>query len=209
VVTRLCAPIEGTDPARLADCLGLDPSRFRGASGGGAAADAREDALVSGSAYFDDEDRFKVCCTCFISAHPCTFVSQGEWLLCILHLSSSSMPASKRDSYVNACLDAQHIVAQDAEHGNPLWSGLRAAYADGRGWHRLCLPGRPRAAEALNRSGDCSAARSRRRRCRYERVHRAAVQNISYQCMLREPTRIALRPQANNGVQAGRLHRRA
>ena len=62
VVTRLCAPIEGTDPARLADCLGLDPSRFRGASGGGAAADAREDALVSGSAYFDDEDRFKVNC---------------------------------------------------------------------------------------------------------------------------------------------------
>jgi len=63
VVTRLCAPIEGTDPARLADCLGLDPSRFRGASGGSAAADAREDALVSGSAYFDDEDRFKARCT--------------------------------------------------------------------------------------------------------------------------------------------------
>ncbi len=63
VVSRLCAAIEGTDPARLADCLGLDPSRFRGAAGGGAAADAREDALVSGSAYFDDEDRFKVHCT--------------------------------------------------------------------------------------------------------------------------------------------------
>jgi hypothetical protein len=27
VVTRLCAPIEGTDAARIADCLGLDPSK--------------------------------------------------------------------------------------------------------------------------------------------------------------------------------------
>jgi DNA polymerase alpha subunit A len=51
--------MEGTDPARLADCLGLDPSRFHG-SAGTSAADAREDALVTGSAYFEDEDRFKV-----------------------------------------------------------------------------------------------------------------------------------------------------
>ena len=29
VVSRLCAPIEGTDGAHIADCLGLDPSRFR------------------------------------------------------------------------------------------------------------------------------------------------------------------------------------
>ena len=28
VVSRLCAPIEGTDAARLADCLGLDPAKF-------------------------------------------------------------------------------------------------------------------------------------------------------------------------------------
>ena len=28
VISRLCAPIEGTDAARLADCLGLDASKF-------------------------------------------------------------------------------------------------------------------------------------------------------------------------------------
>ena len=28
VVSRLCQPIEGTDAARIADCLGLDPSKF-------------------------------------------------------------------------------------------------------------------------------------------------------------------------------------
>jgi hypothetical protein len=62
VVARLCTPIEGTDAGRLADCLGLDPSRFAGASagGGGGGEDAREDALVSGAAFFDDPARFKV-----------------------------------------------------------------------------------------------------------------------------------------------------
>lgn len=61
MVARLCTPIEGTDAARLADCLGLDPSRFAGASaGGGGGDDAREDALVSGAAFFDDPARFKV-----------------------------------------------------------------------------------------------------------------------------------------------------
>lgn len=29
VVSRLCASIEGTSPERLADCLGLDPSKVR------------------------------------------------------------------------------------------------------------------------------------------------------------------------------------
>jgi len=51
--------MDGTDPARLADCLGLDPSRFH-SSAGASAADARDDAQFSGSAYFEDEDRFKV-----------------------------------------------------------------------------------------------------------------------------------------------------
>jgi DNA polymerase alpha subunit A len=28
-ISRLCEPIEGTDPSQLAMCLGLDPSKFR------------------------------------------------------------------------------------------------------------------------------------------------------------------------------------
>jgi DNA polymerase alpha subunit A len=28
VVSRLCQPIEGTDAAHIADCLGLDASKF-------------------------------------------------------------------------------------------------------------------------------------------------------------------------------------
>lgn len=59
VVSRLCAPIEGTDAARLADCLGLDPSRFRGGSGGGDE-DIREDALLASAASLDDDALYKV-----------------------------------------------------------------------------------------------------------------------------------------------------
>ena len=87
VVTRLCAAIEGTDPARLADCLGLDPSRFRGAAGGGTASDAREDALVSGSAYFDDEDRFKVAASCRPRCDSC--LCPAPVLQCLAQQSSA------------------------------------------------------------------------------------------------------------------------
>jgi DNA polymerase alpha subunit A len=56
VVSRLCAPIDGTDPARLADCLGLDGSRFRHAAPGAGAAD-RDDLLLGAGATLDDDDR--------------------------------------------------------------------------------------------------------------------------------------------------------
>lgn len=55
VVSRLCAPIDGTDAGRLADCLGLDGSRYRQAA---AAGESREDALLAAAASLDDEDRW-------------------------------------------------------------------------------------------------------------------------------------------------------
>ena len=59
VVSRLCAPIDGTDPARLAHCLGLDASRFH-KQVQGSAAQAREEIQLTGTACCDDEDRYKV-----------------------------------------------------------------------------------------------------------------------------------------------------
>ncbi|KAK9810187.1 hypothetical protein WJX72_006462 [[Myrmecia] bisecta] len=61
VISRLCAPIEGADPGRLAECLGLDPTRFRGAGGATSAAEAREDALLASAASLDDEKRYEGC----------------------------------------------------------------------------------------------------------------------------------------------------
>eukprot|EP00803_Ostreobium_quekettii_P010532 evm.model.scf_244.12 EVM.evm.TU.scf_244.12 scf_244:99156-114216(+) len=58
-VSRLCGPIEGTDEARLADCLGLDQSRFQGHSNGtGAAVSGAGDSLASFKG-LDDDERFK------------------------------------------------------------------------------------------------------------------------------------------------------
>lgn len=55
MVSRLCAPIEGTDAGRIADCLGLDGSRYRHVAAG--QGEAREDALLAAAASLDDDDR--------------------------------------------------------------------------------------------------------------------------------------------------------
>ena len=60
VVSRLCAPIAGTDAAQLAECLGLDPSRFKGSVAGPAGQGSREDALLSVNTW-DDEARYSAC----------------------------------------------------------------------------------------------------------------------------------------------------
>ncbi|XP_041358143.1 DNA polymerase alpha catalytic subunit-like [Gigantopelta aegis] len=56
VVCRLCDPIEGTDAARLAECLGLDPSGYRHVAAGD---DDAEDALLG--VQLSEEERYKDC----------------------------------------------------------------------------------------------------------------------------------------------------
>ncbi|KAH9849847.1 hypothetical protein C2E23DRAFT_887828 [Lenzites betulinus] len=63
-IERLCEPIEGTDRARLAECLGLDPNRYRSAAGG----EAEEryfgtlDSLMSDAERFKDADPLIIRC---------------------------------------------------------------------------------------------------------------------------------------------------
>ncbi|KAG2444014.1 hypothetical protein HYH02_009213 [Chlamydomonas schloesseri] len=70
VVSRLVSPIEGTDAAHIADCLGLDPARYRGAAGGGGGGGLGgggedEDAALlmgsSGGTLMDEDDNFRSC----------------------------------------------------------------------------------------------------------------------------------------------------
>ncbi|GLI66368.1 hypothetical protein VaNZ11_010151 [Volvox africanus] len=68
VVSRLMSPIEGTDAAHIADCLGLDPARYRGASsgsgGGGVGYDDDDSTLLAGSStgtLMDQDDNFLSC----------------------------------------------------------------------------------------------------------------------------------------------------
>lgn len=74
VVSRLCAPIEGTDAAHLADCLGLDPAKFR-QQVMASSSDAREEAQLAAASVFDDDDRYKVSSICHAflqqSCHTC------------------------------------------------------------------------------------------------------------------------------------------
>ncbi|XP_054706235.1 DNA polymerase alpha catalytic subunit-like [Uloborus diversus] len=58
VISRLCAPIEGTDAGVIADCLGLDSSKYQSAV---REAEEEEDKLLNPSSLFDDKDRFQDC----------------------------------------------------------------------------------------------------------------------------------------------------
>ncbi|KAJ6561161.1 DNA polymerase family B-domain-containing protein [Mycena vulgaris] len=54
-IERLCEPIEGTDRARLAECLGLDPARYRTS----AATSSDEPIFSSLDSQMSDSERFK------------------------------------------------------------------------------------------------------------------------------------------------------
>ncbi|KAL6757111.1 hypothetical protein V8C86DRAFT_3135851 [Haematococcus lacustris] len=79
VVSRLCAPLEGTDPGRLAECLGLDASRFKGPTqlGSGTGA-SEEDTLLGGGGLLEDDECFKDCAPLLLtSPGGTTFEFQG------------------------------------------------------------------------------------------------------------------------------------
>lgn len=58
-LTRLCSPIDGTDPARLAECLGLDTKRYNFTSGLGDNDNSIEFATLDSQT--SDDERYKLC----------------------------------------------------------------------------------------------------------------------------------------------------
>ncbi|KAK9096970.1 hypothetical protein Sjap_022467 [Stephania japonica] len=68
VVSRLCASIEGTSPARLADCLGLDSSKFQAHTSEAAS----NDPSTSLMSVADDEERYRGCEPLRLSCPTCT-----------------------------------------------------------------------------------------------------------------------------------------
>ena len=59
VVSRLCEPLDGTDSARIADCLGLDTAKYHAKSSRSAGL-YQDPALASGS-LFEDEESYRDC----------------------------------------------------------------------------------------------------------------------------------------------------
>ncbi|XP_024931872.2 DNA polymerase alpha catalytic subunit isoform X1 [Ziziphus jujuba] len=68
VVSRLCASIQGTSPERLADCLGLDSSRFKSNSSEAASNDPSSSLLFA----VDDEERYNGCEPLVLSCPSCS-----------------------------------------------------------------------------------------------------------------------------------------
>ncbi|XP_008241474.1 PREDICTED: DNA polymerase alpha catalytic subunit [Prunus mume] len=67
VVSRLCASIQGTSPERLADCLGLDSSKFKVNS-----SEAVRDDPSSLSLAVDDEERYQGCEPLILACPSCS-----------------------------------------------------------------------------------------------------------------------------------------
>ncbi|GAU26038.1 hypothetical protein TSUD_224990 [Trifolium subterraneum] len=68
VVSRLCASIQGTSPERLADCLGLDTSKFQHKSSEALRDDPTSSLLFAG----DDEERYRGCESLVLSCPSCS-----------------------------------------------------------------------------------------------------------------------------------------
>ncbi|KAI8826187.1 DNA polymerase family B-domain-containing protein [Fimicolochytrium jonesii] len=93
-IARLCSPIEDTDAGRLADCLGLDPSKYRnvggGGAGGGAAADL--DELYTLDSQLTDEERFKDVEKWCPRCRACG--EMGEFMGCVRRVDDGTLTSS-------------------------------------------------------------------------------------------------------------------
>lgn len=58
VVSRLCDPIDGTDAARIAECLGLDPTSYRRQL---QRAEENDEAMPGERSILDSRERFRDC----------------------------------------------------------------------------------------------------------------------------------------------------
>lgn len=72
VVSRMLEPIEGTDNAQVAECLGLDASSFRRQY---EATDLDDDLSLSLTTQLSDEERFKTALPLAVACRKCNHES--------------------------------------------------------------------------------------------------------------------------------------
>ncbi|XP_026394591.1 DNA polymerase alpha catalytic subunit-like [Papaver somniferum] len=92
VVSRLCACIEGTSPARLADCLGLDSSKFQSKTSEVAVSDSSP--LLSSA--MDDDERYRGCEPLHLSCPSCSHTFECP------SISSLALTLSSSDNLVGS-----------------------------------------------------------------------------------------------------------
>ncbi|XP_075654619.1 DNA polymerase alpha catalytic subunit [Castanea sativa] len=89
VVSRLCASIQGTSPERLADCLGLDSSKFQNKSSGAVNNDPSSSLLFA----VDDEERYRGCEPLILSCPSCSGTFDCPAVFSSICMSISDKPA--------------------------------------------------------------------------------------------------------------------
>ncbi|KAK9284464.1 hypothetical protein L1049_023637 [Liquidambar formosana] len=90
VVSRLCASIQGTSPERLADCLGLDSSKFRSKPSEDVNSDPSSSLLFA----VDDEERYRGCEPLTLSCPSCSGIFDCPTVFSSIYTSIKEKPAS-------------------------------------------------------------------------------------------------------------------
>ncbi|EHA8591429.1 DNA polymerase alpha catalytic subunit [Cocos nucifera] len=85
VVSRLCASIQGTSPARLAECLGLDSSKFQFKT----ADSVTQDPSTMLLSIIDDDERYRGCEPLQLSCPSCSSTFECPPVSSLLSTSSS------------------------------------------------------------------------------------------------------------------------
>ena len=139
VVSRLCQPIEGTDAAHIANCLGLDPSKFHHqvvtANGG----NEYDDDLLAPATALDDEERFKRCKPLVLRTAGGEFEFPGvdAILAGTVAPDASLAPAPKTDGGAPAPAGGKENANANANAGGKLADGAAGVAPTPLGAHAL------------------------------------------------------------------------
>jgi DNA polymerase alpha subunit A len=82
-ISRLCAVIEGTDSARIAECLGLDGSKFHSTVTHGRESEESFTLVSSDESFRNATKLFATCNKCSTEVHfegPCRLSAVGKWV---------------------------------------------------------------------------------------------------------------------------------
>ena len=128
VISRLCAPIEGTDAARLADCLGLDASKFAARNVGGDDDDMNANRYAACS--LDDDAMYEKCepLKLFASDGKTEFTFPGvrDILLGKISCADALKPPSAR-GVVSATEDKENATTTSVKTPQPKTPGSGTA----------------------------------------------------------------------------------
>ncbi|GER47322.1 DNA polymerase [Striga asiatica] len=94
VISRLCASIQGTSPARLADCLGLDSSKFQSKSSDSISNDPS--SLLSFA--LDDEERYRGCEPLVLSCPSCSGTFECSPIFSSVYALINTKPTDKQSA---------------------------------------------------------------------------------------------------------------